>query len=296
MKNKYLNRFLVFNIFFIFLITSGCFFSCKKDPVENKTQVVLPKWDKSKGAVAVVFGMGYNEQSFTDYTIDLLSQKYGLFDDDGGILPIIYPDDFKVEGIVRVSKLKDLLKNQKLCGLIILGQVENMHYSLNTIKEEMKTDGNIEYPIFSFFSQDDMLGTEAACDLVIDFSEKTLIEQTSKDLIDVLAQKEATDNILNEDLLIGQMDELTLELGSKTSSMDLSITEEVGLQNMGEIPSILVEGVSGILTFSDKKNEGKKNIDIVTDIFNENWIVLPYFDAQTLLKSYNHFVLESKHE
>lgn len=170
------------------------FFGCSdKNAVNNeesmnevvslvKDDAILPSLDiipPVKGKyVVVLLGYGYNEGLIKENLLASLEQEYGFVENDGIIIPLIYPDDFISFGYERISLLLELIEEQltqslgsisdspiaALTALITLGAPEGTHLALADLQ-----DATIEVPVFSIFSQDDILGTEAGSDLVIDY-------------------------------------------------------------------------------------------------------------------------------
>lgn len=123
-------------------------------------------WHASEKRLCILFGYGYNDSDFVDGTLARLGGRYGT-DGDGGLLyPLVFPDDFKRGSRSFVSELKKMLSARDLCGLIILGAPENTHAAVSDLQEEW--GGSLPYPVFSFFPQDDVLGTEYTSDFILD--------------------------------------------------------------------------------------------------------------------------------
>ena len=114
---------------------SAALFSCKKeeppknsaDPFEievseeKKSLASLPSWHPSEKKICVVFGYGYNDKHYVQAVLESLSAKYGLDDgsDEGGLIfALVYPDDFPME---RISRLSSLIGERELAGLIVVG-------------------------------------------------------------------------------------------------------------------------------------------------------------------------------
>ena len=104
------------------------------------------------------------KQNLTDY----LDRTYGLFQNGGLISILSYPEDVRVAGKIRLSllssKLTELHERGELSAFITVGAPQGIHSVLASLQ-----DGGTEIPVFSIFSQDDVLGTEAGSDLVIDY-------------------------------------------------------------------------------------------------------------------------------
>jgi hypothetical protein len=225
--------------------------SCKKKSDKNKSP--FSAWNPEDGCMAVVFGEGYNDENFISGTVELLSQKYGLEKDDGLIWPIIFPKDFLVAGKLRISSFPSILSDKKLCGLIIVGAPDKLNISLSKVRELMEESDANSYPVYSLFSQDDILGTEAGSDLVFDFLMNHLSDEAS-------------------------------------------LNEEISNPYMDDVPYLLIDAVSSLLSYKIQKESGLKNSEIAQNIFGSQWNVQPYYDAESGLKSYNHFVISKNTE
>ena len=133
---------------------------------KTSEESVSNDWKTTERKVCVIFGYEYNREDFKAKALASFSQKYGMAEDGGLILPLVYPDDFLHSGRARISSLKDLVANYYLDGMIILGAPESMNRALATIEDEY--GGKKPYPVVAFFPQDDMLGIESTCDLVFE--------------------------------------------------------------------------------------------------------------------------------
>jgi hypothetical protein len=147
-----------------------------------------PRWIPADRKVAVLFGYGYNSPEFLEKILTVLSDEFGLDSEGGLVFPVIYPDDFTVNSYTRISRLPELLASRDICGLVVLGAPENTHYALAKLQ-----DAGTEYPVVSLFPQDDILGTEAGSDLVLDYSpagaeEVLQPEETTQALITEIPQ------------------------------------------------------------------------------------------------------------
>ncbi|MCR5606234.1 MAG: hypothetical protein K6F69_05385 [Treponema sp.] len=135
-------------------------------PASKESLQDVQKWHPTEDKVCVVLGYGYNEGATKDEIIANLSNKYGLSEDGGLIVPVVYPDDFLHSGKIRLSTLKDVSEDYQLKGFIILGAPEDTNKALTRIED---ANGGKRYlPVFAFFSQDDVSGMEAACDFIVD--------------------------------------------------------------------------------------------------------------------------------
>jgi hypothetical protein len=132
----------------------------------SKAEGEEQKWHFAEKKICVIFGYNYNNDEFVNEALSLFSREYGLAEDGGLVLPLVYPKDFLHSGRARISSLKDLVSDYMLDGMIILGAPEATHRALGVIEDEF--GGKKPYPVASFFPQDDMLGIESTCDLVFE--------------------------------------------------------------------------------------------------------------------------------
>ena len=123
-------------------------------------------WHFSDEVVCILFGYGYNDTAFVASMEETLYAAYGASSDGGFILPIVFPDDFKRGSRSIAAELPLLVGEKRLRGLILLGAPENTHFGVAHLQD--RYDGTFPFPVFSFFSQDDVSGTEGTADIVLD--------------------------------------------------------------------------------------------------------------------------------
>lgn len=166
------------------------FFSCK-EKVQNESvaqsnlpeeeeQIVPKKYTNENGSICVIFGYGFNDDKFYDDALEKLGAIYGLDDEGGLIFPLRYPEDFKS----KIDNLYEKVDKKNLRGMIFLGAPEKTYIALYKIKESVYGNANIPYSIFSFFPQDDTLGQESICDLVVEY-ERSAAEEATKTEIEM---------------------------------------------------------------------------------------------------------------
>ena len=136
--------------------------SIEIQPRESSSELKENFWTDENGIVCVLIGYGFNDDDFVKKAINSLEKKFGLTENGGLVLPIVFPDD--LHG--RISSLRDIIEKNNVHGIVLLGAPENTHSPLARIKEEW--DGNPPYNVFSIFPQDDVLGQEFTCNFVID--------------------------------------------------------------------------------------------------------------------------------
>lgn len=108
--------------------------------------------------VAVLFGYNYNDAEFVADTVHYLENRFGREDAGGIIRALVYPRDFTSGTRTRISLLRDKLDGAE--ALIMFGAPEDTSNILAGM--------NFSYPIYSFFSQDDVLAGEYVATFVIE--------------------------------------------------------------------------------------------------------------------------------
>lgn len=178
---------------FIFLASSliFSFSACKnnKDSKKSGSQNVqntqsLPKKlsNLSEGTkvylegkkIILVLGYGYNDpENITKITASM-EENFGLDKETqpGLIKTFIYPQDFLVAGKERITSFADKLEGQNLAGIVVLGAPGGLYRAISKMQDKTE-DGKLAYPVFTFFSQDDVLGSESTSDFVLDYAHKT---------------------------------------------------------------------------------------------------------------------------
>ena len=249
---KHINSKFSFILIFFLVFFTSC---SKKEPVEQEP---VRKWLPVEKHVAILFGYGYNDKSFVDSVCLHLSEEYGLEKENGLILPLVYPDDFIVSGsTARISNLSSMMKDKNCRALITLGAPEYTHKALAKIQ-----DDNLDCLVFSLFSQDDVLGTEAGSFLVFDFAEEELI------------LSDETDDSSNTEI---------------TEDAIKSLTNDTELKHLDKMNYLVSKVVEILKNPSELKN--KEILQVATGIFGKDWEVSSFLDADTGLRAKNHFVL-----
>ena len=148
--------------------------------------------------IVVVLGYGYNDEENVTKITQNLNENFGVETEDKKALitVLVYPADFMVAGKERISSLADRIEDKNLAGMIVLGAPEGLHIALSKIQDKNE-DGKIHYPVFTFFSQDDVLGSESTSDFVLDYAHKT--NTIESEVTDFIPDFDAT-NILTNSL------------------------------------------------------------------------------------------------
>lgn len=124
------------------------------------------QWHPADKKIIVLFGYGFNTEPFIQDMLDKLESQYGTAKNNGLIVPLIFPDDFKHSGRERISLLTDYLEGLSIGGIILLGAPENTHAVISKLMAAY--DKALPFPVFSLFPQDDVLGTEYISDFILD--------------------------------------------------------------------------------------------------------------------------------
>ncbi|HZK19735.1 MAG TPA: hypothetical protein VFC68_03310 [Treponemataceae bacterium] len=170
----------------VFFVLSIAFISCAKNTAaDSQVFNVIPKKTNTdgtsentmfqkypgihfqsvlaEGSVAILFGSDFNSPEIVEKTSKTLLQTFGLTPKDQSLYLYSYPDDFKTGTYSRISLLPNKLESKNIILLLILGSPKQTHKILAELQ-----DAERAYPVFSFFSLDDVLGTEAGSTAVID--------------------------------------------------------------------------------------------------------------------------------
>ena len=139
----------------------------------------------------------------------------------------MYPEDLKRGGHIRVSALTEILQQYSLSGIILLGAPEFTHNSIALLKQSYS--GKMPYPVFSFFPQDDLLGTEFISDFVLE--DAKAIFQKEGDL----EQNDTHLAINSEALLDATINYIRLTKESASSSKDLLLQVQSIIGDQGKI-------------------------------------------------------------
>ena len=145
------------------------------DAGEDKKDLELPTqlWHVSDEIICVLYGYGYNDDSFVKEMNEALFFKYGNYMDGGLIYPLVFPNDFKRGTKNYISFLYDYLADMNVRGIVMLGAPDGTHFALAKLQDRF--NGKIPYPVISLFSQDDVLAMEYSSDFVLDKAQKAEI-------------------------------------------------------------------------------------------------------------------------
>ncbi len=244
----------------ILLIFCAALYACGQKheavPVEqiieplNQVEPVVESWQKTDNRIAIVFGYGYTDSPFYENTVTQLETNFGLDKDDGLILPLAFPRDFSSQGLSgRISSLPDMLAGKNIKALILLGAPEGAHRALAVIQDRAAVDTAYSYPVFSLFSQDDILGTEAGSHVVIDFAPfggvQGMGEEAGLQHLELIPEilvaiiKKASD--LPQSASSAQIQKYLKSMLDKSWSIDLSIDPETALRSRNHFLISVIE-------------------------------------------------------
>ena len=146
--------------------------------------------------IVVILGYGYNDNEHVAKITQSLNSNFGVETEENPALIslFVYPVDFMVSGKERISSLADKIEDKNLAGMIILGAPDGLHIALSKIQDKNES-GKIPYPVFTFFSQDDVLGTESTSDFVLDYAHKT--NTIENEVTDFIPDFDATQILIN---------------------------------------------------------------------------------------------------
>ncbi len=136
--------------------------------VESEIRTDAQHWHFSDERICVVFGYGFNNPETVNPIISRLENLYGLDSEGGLILPLVFPEDFRHGGKSYATDLAQILNDEtrQFRGVVVLGAPEYTHIAL--ARNQDNWDQNLLYPVIALFPQDDVLGLESTCDIVID--------------------------------------------------------------------------------------------------------------------------------
>ncbi|MBO5137205.1 MAG: hypothetical protein J6B81_01720 [Spirochaetaceae bacterium] len=206
-----------------------------------------------KRRIAVLFGYGYNDEAFIAKTMQLISSSFGLADNGGTVIPFVFPDDFKRGSAARISLLSGMLSESGAEGLILVGAPEGTHGALAKMKESAD-EGSIVFPIFSLLPQDDILGMEANCDLVLEYRPFSSTE----------------DGFAEESVAYTQNVPELIQRALYYMSM-------IPIENNGG----LNQDISELMVHARQ-------------LVGSSWVVSQYVDPETGISAQNHFVIEQR--
>ena len=200
----------ILSLFCGMLFVFSCGNSSTKIVLDENTLIIEPKessedmgnksqslWTNDEGVVVVLFGYGFNEPSFTNSILQKIKDEFGVENENGLVLPVIFPDDLHN----RISSLNDFLRDRQIRGIILLGAPERTHIALAKIHNDW--DNMTPFNIFSFFPQDEALGQEGTCNFVVEYPR--LHTELSEDSGVIQSADESVEIIMNSIRYVAQL-------------------------------------------------------------------------------------------
>lgn len=214
----------------------------------------IQPWKTSSSArILAVLGQDYASNS--EILLPLLDE-YGSEADGGSVSVLRYPESFKVDGIVRISRLAEVAAEKKVDMLVSVGIPEG---SVNTLKKA--ADSNPSLKVLTILPDEDSLAMEALSDLVL----------TPYMSVDMLDEEKAA--VLSES-------DIGILLLSAVMAMQ-NVSGSATLTGGSIVPvKSLESSVTAIL-----KRSGVKTPE-------QAWTFTAYTDPDTGLKARNHLVFK----
>lgn len=191
--------------------------------------------------IIVILGYGYNDDASIFRLTKSLNENFGVeTEEKAGLVSIfVYPSDFMVAGKERISSLVDRLEDKTPAGMVILGAPDGLHIALSKLQDKAET-GTLDYPVFTLFSQDDVLGSESTSDFVLDYAHKTnTIDGEVTDFIPDFDADEILTNAISEMIELrgplkadGNLLPFVQRLLGKRRSVIRYVDGETGLQSI----------------------------------------------------------------
>lgn len=177
--------------FITVLLSILCIFSCNNNK-KNQSENLTPPQKTVKSAIklkhinaetkeylsgkniVIILGHSYNSEENIKSITQLLDYNYGVeTEDKSGLISVfVYPEDFMFAGKIRISSIIDKIESKSLAGIITLGAPEGLCNVIAKIQDKSE-NGILPYPVFSLLPQDNVLGSEATSDFVLDYVQQT---------------------------------------------------------------------------------------------------------------------------
>lgn len=183
----------------------------------------------------VILGHGYNEGAAREEIISRLDESFGTESEgkEGLVMVLTFPDDFNS----KITTLESKIKEKSPLLIVIIGAPERTHRALSAIQDKFE-DGNTGYPIYSFFPQDDILGTQSTADLVLDYAHKpeniedTLgADETASQEIDVAKMVESAIFLAIKNGGAGNIQTTAQEIAGAERTISPYVDSETGLHS-----------------------------------------------------------------
>ena len=260
-----------------FFITAALFFSvlifiaCEKKESSRAHSVLYAEKEQilkiPDNHIVLFLGHIFPDEDEKKSVIGAIAEKYGFMQNGGIISVLSYPEDVSVAGRIRMSsltaKVQALHEEKPLSAFITVAAPQGMHTVLAALQ-----DSGMHMPVFSLFPQDDVLGTEAGSDLVIDYRHATA---------GTAAESGKTAAVKNAD----------------AEAIEKAEADETGSFYTGDFCALLKPLIYAALRWEHVKDDAMFIPSLRMEFLNEtNCNLVIYTDSATGLRSKNRYVLE----
>ena len=272
-----MNKVFKFFLLFIFIFLT---FSCEKKEIvknenieienqiePNNSDVIsdLPLWipgDYSK--VVVVFGHGYETEESQKEVVSVLENYFGLAENKGLIITRTFPKVYFENKKVSADWLRKSIAKDDVFAIITIGAPEKTHFTLADLQ-----DNGFSGKVYSVFPQDNILGTESGSEFVLSYKSLGVkLDESPVYVIDEAKEISTTmaKSYEEEGMFSGDVTKVLIPIIKRLKS--------VNNKAIPETPSSFVNYL--------KNNYGE---------YFPDFTLTPFLDAQTGIKSLNHYVL-----
>ena len=234
-------------------------------PAQDNVRTQIPLWIPGDYAkIALVFGHGYETPESQEVVLSILAENFGLAQDEGLILPLTFPEVYFQNKRVRNAWLRETLEGEDVFAIITLAAPEKTHFALADLQ-----DKGFSGKVYSIFPQDNELGTESGSEFVLNY--KFLGARLDESPVYVIDETKDVASLINKNY----EEEGTFK--GDISKVLIPIIKRIKSVNKNVIPE----------TPASFANYIKEEYQTV---FPDSTLT-PYVDAQTGIKSLNHYVL-----
>ena len=234
-------------------------------PNYQNSETQLPLWIPGNySKVVIVFGHGYETAELQKDVIQKLEKQFGLAENQGLLLTRTFPETYFKNKKVSADWLRKSLVGEDVFAIITVGAPEKTHFTLADLQ-----DNGFTGKVYSVFPQDNILGTESGSEFVLNYkSLGAKLDDSPVYVIDTNKQisTNITKNYEEEGMFTGDISKVLIPIIKRLKS--------VNKKTIPETPSSFVS----FLQESFKE-------------YFSDFTLTPYVDAQTGIKSQNHYVL-----
>lgn len=223
----------------------------------------LPHWIAGDyPRIAVLFGHGYTregeETAERERIESVLADQFGLADDNGLIIPLIFDSSYIEGKKIRLAFISELLAGYTLDGLVVVAAPERTYAALDRLQ-----DSGAAYPIYSVFPQDESLETEGASTFVLDYNHAVTASGSDEEIESLTPEEEG-----------GYAGDVAKVLVSVIQTMK----NRSKLATEGETLSAQIQSIVASLQKEMEKQ-------------GEQCTIEPFIDPESGIRSQNHYVV-----